>query len=68
MSDVIGIAVERWSWKKLNKATNWLHNNYGPEGYPVWYMDYQPMCTDLVMREDVYFMFLARFGQDYATS
>lgn len=68
MSDVIGIAVESWPDKKLSKARKWLQRNYGPEGHPVWYMDYQPMCTDLVMREDIYFMFLARFGQEYATS
>ena len=68
MSDVIGVAIERWPAEKIDAAVKWLHDTYGGADYPNWYVDYQHMCTDLVMRKDIYFMFLVRFGQDYATS
>lgn len=68
MIDVIGIAVETWSSDRRVQADKWLHTMYGPPSEQNWYFDYQPMCWDLVMRKDIYFMFLARFGQEYATS
>ncbi len=63
--DVIGVAIERWSTKKQDRATEWLYNTYGPVGPRSWYVDSQHLCVDLVMRKDIYFMFLAAFGEDF---
>lgn len=68
MSDVIGIAVERWSSERRMQADQWLRAMYGSPSEQNWYFDYQPMCTDIVMRKDIYFMFAAAFGVDYGTS
>lgn len=72
MSDVISIAVEKWSQQKKDAAIKWLRDVYGDpcaEGNrwhkeATWYRDYQFMCEDLVMRKDIYFMFVAAFGDD----
>ena len=79
MSEVIGIAVEKWSADCYNEAIKWLHNLHGQMcsgdfdstgtyKEPTWYIDYQPLCQDLVMRKDIYFMFVAAFGEDYGTT
>ena len=73
MNDVIGIAVEKWSAEDYNTACKWLHDMYGDpcaEGnswykQATWYVDHQPLCQDLIMRKDIYFMFVAAFGEDY---
>ena len=76
MTEVVSIAIEKWSAEDYEKATAWLREMYGPAcsgipknfgGWiePTWYRDFQPMCEDLVMRKDIYFMFVAAFGEDY---
>ena len=65
MSDVVGIAIEKWSHEKRKAATNWLHSLYGSGTYKTWYIDIRPIgCEDLVMREDIYFLFKAAFGNE----
>lgn len=46
---------------------------FGPTSYgwkkATWYTDIQPAgCEDLVMRKDIYFMFVAAFGENYGTT
>ena len=78
MSDVIGIAVEKWTAENYEAALKWLHSMYGEQcsgdfdstntwKAPTWYVDYAPLCQDLVMRKDIYFMFCAAFGENYGT-
>lgn len=65
MSDVIGIAIEKWSHERRKAASAWLHDLYGFGTYKTWYVDVQPHgCEDLVMRKDIYFLFIAAFGKD----
>lgn len=65
MSNVTGIAIEKWSHKQRKAATDWLYNLYGYGNYETWYVDVQLHgCEDLVMRNDIYFMFIAAFGKD----
>ena len=68
MSDVIGIAIDNWTAEKFDQATDWLYNMYGRVSPSTWYVDRQPLCDDLVMRKDIYFMFMAAFGEDFVTS
>ena len=65
MSDVIGIGIEKWEAKHVVDVRNWLRSLYGPSHYTTWYIDVQPYgCEDLVMRKDIYFMFVAAFGEN----
>lgn len=69
MTDVIGIAIEKWTHKQRKAATDWLYNLYGYGNYETWYVDVQPAgIEDLVMRKDIYFMFTAAFGEDYGSA
>ena len=68
MSDVIGIGIENWHLEDKGAAVGWLRSLYGPSHYATWYIDVQPMMEDLVMRKDIYFMFVAAFGKNYGTS
>lgn len=65
MSDVIGVAIENWDSQKQISVRNWLNDIYGPSHYTTWYIDVQPMMVDLVMRKDIYFLFVAAFGKEY---
>lgn len=78
MSNVISIAVEKWSAEDYEAALKWLHGMYGGQCSggvdstdtwveETWYVDYAPLCQDLVMRKDIYFMFCAAFGENYGT-
>lgn len=68
MTDVIGIAIEKWSQQCKDTATEWLYTMYGPVTPRSWFVDPQPLCEDLVMRKDIYFMFVAAFGEDYGST
>ncbi len=59
MSDVIGIGVDGWDETRLGEKLLWLDHNYGPSTNKTWYIDYQPLCTDLVMNREIYFFFKA---------
>lgn len=61
MSNVIGIAVDDWDHTRLGEAVIWLQNNHGPSRNGTWYIDYQPLCIDLVMSKEIYFWFKAKY-------
>lgn len=63
MSDVIGVAVDNWDHEHLGGVIIWLQNNYGPSTRDTWYIDYQPLCIDLVMHKEIYFIFRANKWQ-----
>lgn len=73
MNDRIGVAVEKWTAEQYDEVTDWLFDMYGDPGTGqnedddrlTWYLDRQPLCEDLVMRKDIYFMFVAAFGEEY---
>lgn len=56
---VKSIAIEKWSAKKREEVFTWLKKNYGSQFgiEPRWYLDAQPLIEDLVMDDNVYFMF-----------
>ena len=62
MSDVIGVAIENWTAEHFDEVTNWLISLYGISNIRTWYVDIQPLCEDLVMRKDIYFLYKAAFG------
>lgn len=73
MTEVVGVAIENWTAESYGAAIDWLFDTYGGISNGVtreitWYIDHQPLCSDLVMRKDIYFMFTAAFGEDYGTT
>lgn len=68
MTDEIGIAIEKWSHEQIRSATDWLYSVYGPVTPRSWFVDIQPRSEYLIMRKDIYFMFVAAFGEDYGST
>jgi hypothetical protein len=63
------IPIDKWSLQDRKGAITWLLGLYGFGNIKTWYLDTQPAgCEDLIMRDDIYFMFAAAFGEGYGTS
>lgn len=60
---LIAIAVDDWKADRREKVKQWFKNMGYPQGYPRWYFDYQPRCEDLVMNQEIFFMYQAAFGK-----
>lgn len=55
------MAVDDWPHEKLGETIKWLQETYGPSTHQSWYIDYQPLCIDLVMDKEVYFFWRAAY-------
>lgn len=60
---LIGIAIEDWDANKRAQVRKWLEEMGYPSGWPRWYFDDQFRCSDLVMNQEIFFMYQAAFGK-----
>ena len=61
-----GVAIESWTSARVNKVFSWLRKNYGPESKltNTWFRDQDYDLVTLVMREDIYTMYILKWGQE----
>ena len=57
-----GVAIEKWNWLVRKDVFDWLEQNYGSSNKNTWYTDKDYDFEDLVMKDEIYFMFMLRWS------
>lgn len=58
-----GVAIEGWSFSHEAKITNWLFGTFGPPSKEVWNKDYDYDFITLVMSDDIYLLYMLKWGK-----
>lgn len=56
-----GVAIEQWSYDLECDVKEWLRETYGPENKEVWYVEQDFDLFGLIMRDDIYLMYLLKW-------
>lgn len=56
-----GVAIERWGVGRELDVVGWLETNFGKRAKKLWYIDQDYDLVTLVMREDVFALYLLKY-------
>lgn len=56
-----GVAIEGWGVGRELSVVRWLETNFGKRAKKLWYIDYDYDLVTLIMREDVFALYLLKY-------
>ncbi len=57
-----GVATEKWPLTKFHTVYMWLKRLYGNQAQGVWFIEQDHDLETLCMREDIYIMYMLKWG------